>query len=46
MQKGDCDRHRRSGLIGPSLIELLLKKYRVVSLDNYSLEKENHIEGG
>lgn len=35
-----------AGLIGPSLIELLLKKYDVVSLDNYFIgSKENHIEG-
>lgn len=35
-----------AGLIGPSLIEALLPKYRVVSLDNYSLGSErNHIEG-
>ena len=35
-----------AGLIGPSLIELLLKKYRVVSLDNYFIgKKENHVEG-
>lgn len=35
-----------AGLIGPSLIELLLEKYRVVSLDNYFIgKKENHIEG-
>jgi UDP-glucose 4-epimerase len=35
-----------AGLIGPSLIELLLKKYRVVSLDNYFIgSKDNHIEG-
>jgi UDP-glucose 4-epimerase len=35
-----------AGLIGPSLIELLLKKYRVVSLDNYFIgTKANHIEG-
>lgn len=35
-----------AGLIGPSLIELLLPKYRVVSLDNYFIgRKENHIEG-
>lgn len=35
-----------AGLIGPSLIELLLPKYRVVSLDNYFIGTEkNHIEG-
>ncbi|OGG53738.1 ADP-L-glycero-D-manno-heptose-6-epimerase [Candidatus Kaiserbacteria bacterium RIFCSPLOWO2_12_FULL_53_8] len=35
-----------AGLIGSNLIELLLKKYRVVSLDNYFLgNKGNHIEG-
>ena len=35
-----------AGLIGPSLIELLLPKYRVVSLDNYFIgREENHIEG-
>src|SRR3989344_1241628 len=35
-----------AGLIGPSLIELLVKKYRVVSLDNYFIgKKENHVEG-
>ena len=35
-----------AGLIGPSLIELLLPKYRVVSLDNYLLGSEkNHVEG-
>jgi len=35
-----------AGLIGPSLIERLLPKYRVVSLDNYFIgRKENHIEG-
>lgn len=35
-----------AGLIGSSLIELLVKKYRVVSLDNYFIGKrENHIEG-
>lgn len=35
-----------AGLIGPSLIELLLPKYRVVSLDNYFIgSKRNHIEG-
>lgn len=34
-----------AGLIGPSLIELLLPKYRVVSLDNYFIGSEkNHIE--
>lgn len=35
-----------AGLIGPSLIELLLPKYRVVSLDNYFIGSEkNHIVG-
>jgi len=35
-----------AGLIGPSLIELLLPKYRVVSLDNYFIGSEkNHIAG-
>ena len=35
-----------AGLIGPSLIELLLPKYRVVSLDNYFIGSEkNHVEG-
>lgn len=35
-----------AGLIGSSLIELLLPKYRVVSLDNYFIGNEkNHIEG-
>ena len=35
-----------AGLIGPSLIELLLPKYRVVSLDNYFIGSEkNHIQG-
>ncbi|MDO8552895.1 MAG: NAD-dependent epimerase/dehydratase family protein [bacterium] len=35
-----------AGLIGPSLIELLLEKYRVVSLDSYFIGSErNHIEG-
>jgi len=35
-----------AGLVGPSLIELLLPKYRVVSLDNYFTGTEkNHIEG-
>lgn len=35
-----------AGLIGSHLIELLLAKYRVVSLDNYFIgKKENHIEG-
>ncbi|MEK9153981.1 MAG: NAD-dependent epimerase/dehydratase family protein, partial [Patescibacteria group bacterium] len=35
-----------AGLIGPSLIALLLPKYRVVSLDNYFIGSEkNHIEG-
>lgn len=35
-----------AGLIGASLIELLLPKYRVVSLDNYFIGREkNHIEG-
>jgi len=33
-------------LIGSHLIELALKKYRVVSLDNYFIgSKDNHIEG-
>ena len=33
-------------MIGPSLIELALPKYRVVSLDNYSIgSKQNHIDG-
>lgn len=33
-----------AGLIGPSLIELLLPKYRVISLDNYFIGSEaNHI---
>lgn len=33
-------------MIGSSLIELLLPKYRVVSLDNYFIgKKENHIDG-
>lgn len=35
-----------AGLIGSSLIELLLPKYRVISLDNYVLGSEkNHIAG-
>ena len=35
-----------AGLIGPSLIELLLPKYRVVSLDNYFIgSEENHVKG-
>jgi UDP-glucose 4-epimerase len=35
-----------AGLIGSDLIELLVKKYRVVSLDNYFIgSKDNHIEG-
>lgn len=35
-----------AGLIGPSLIELLLPKYRAVSLDSYFIGSEkNHIEG-
>jgi UDP-glucose 4-epimerase len=35
-----------AGLIGSSLIELLVPKYRVVSLDNYFIgTKENHIPG-
>lgn len=35
-----------AGLIGPTLIELLLKNYRVISLDNYSIgSKQNHVEG-
>ncbi len=35
-----------AGLIGSSLIELLVKKYRVISLDNYFIGKEeSHIEG-
>jgi len=35
-----------AGLVGPSLIELLLPKYRVVSLDNYFIGSEkNHIKG-
>ncbi|MDO8521719.1 MAG: NAD-dependent epimerase/dehydratase family protein [bacterium] len=35
-----------AGLIGPSLIELLIPKYRVVSLDNYFIGSEkNHIKG-
>ncbi len=36
-----------AGMIGSRLIELLLPKYRVVSLDNYFIgKKENHVEGG
>jgi UDP-glucose 4-epimerase len=35
-----------AGLIGSNLIEALLKKYRVVSLDNYFIgKKESHIPG-
>ena len=35
-----------AGLIGSDLIELLLPKYRVVSLDNYFIgSKENHVGG-
>jgi len=35
-----------AGLIGSHLIELALKKYRVVALDNYFIgSKENHVEG-
>ena len=35
-----------AGMIGSELIEMLLPKYRVVSLDNYFIgKKENHIEG-
>jgi UDP-glucose 4-epimerase len=35
-----------AGLIAPYLIERLLPKYRVVSLDNYFIgKKENHVEG-
>ena len=35
-----------AGLIGSHLIERLVKKYRVVSLDNYFIgSKANHIEG-
>ena len=35
-----------AGLIGPSLIELLLPKYRVVSLDNYFIGSEKkHVAG-
>lgn len=35
-----------AGLIGPSLIERLLSKYAVVSLDNYFIgREENHVEG-
>jgi UDP-glucose 4-epimerase len=35
-----------AGMIGSQLIELLLPKYRVVSLDNYFIgKKENHIKG-
>ena len=35
-----------AGLIGSSLIELALSKYRVVSLDNYFIgKKENHVAG-
>lgn len=35
-----------AGLIGSHLIELLVKKYRVVSLDNYFIgKKSSHVEG-
>ncbi|MDP3646376.1 MAG: NAD-dependent epimerase/dehydratase family protein [bacterium] len=35
-----------AGLIGSSLIELLVPKYRVVSLDNYFIgSKDNHVAG-
>jgi UDP-glucose 4-epimerase len=35
-----------AGLIGSHLIELAIKKYRVISLDNYFIgSKDNHIEG-
>jgi len=35
-----------AGMIGSQLIELLLPKYRVVSLDNYFIgKKESHIDG-
>lgn len=35
-----------AGLIGSHLIELAVKKYRVIALDNYFIgSKENHIEG-
>ncbi len=35
-----------AGLIGSHLIELAVKKYRVISLDNYFIgSKANHIEG-
>lgn len=35
-----------AGMIGSRLIELLLPKYRVVSLDNYFIgKKENHVDG-
>lgn len=35
-----------AGLIGPSLVELLLPKYRVISLDNYFIGSEqNHVKG-
>jgi UDP-glucose 4-epimerase len=35
-----------AGMIGSRLIELLLPKYRVVSLDNYFIgKKENHVAG-
>jgi len=35
-----------AGMIGSQLIELLLPKYRVISLDNYFIgKKENHIAG-
>jgi len=35
-----------AGMIGSRLIEILLPKYRVVSLDNYFIgKKENHVAG-
>ncbi|HUO56013.1 MAG TPA: NAD-dependent epimerase/dehydratase family protein [Candidatus Paceibacterota bacterium] len=35
-----------AGMIGSRLIEMLLTKYRVVSVDNYFIgKKENHVEG-
>ncbi len=35
-----------AGLIGSHLIELAVKKYRVISLDNYFIgSKDNHIQG-
>src|SRR3989338_4374055 len=35
-----------AGLIGSHLIPLALKKYRVISLDNYFIgRRENHVEG-